>query len=318
MTMADATPSTSPDYYRAEGPILRRMSLRNDGTVRLSTLLGSTGFFHRRLLRRGKALLNGETVSLDLRYVPTPEIAVIEFGGATFHVRADESLVLAMHKPLGCVSSHDDPTRHELDEGPLTVFDMLPEWIGIEGLEPIGRLDKETTGLLLFTEDGNLNQRLRHPSRAIERRYEATLARPIEEAHAALTLENGVQLRDGTIVKPKAIRALDATGLRWAVTITEGKYHEVRRFFAALGSHVDQLHRVGYSKIQLGANCPQAALDDEGLVPILRELDPSGNTSMTAGVTRILGGALAAILDDASLDALERMVEISLIQAEIE
>lgn len=316
--MADATPATFDATYHADGPILRRMALRNDGTVRLSTLLSSTGFFHRRLLRRGKALLNGDTVSLDMRYVPNETPDTLEFGGETFQVRRDDALVLAMHKPLDCVTAHEDPTRHDMDESPQTVFDLLPEWMSIEGLEPIGRLDKDTSGLLLFTEDGTLSQRLRHPSRAIERRYVATLARPLEASHVALTLTGGVTLRDGTMVKPKAVEQLDATGHRWALTITEGKYHEVRRFFAALGSHVDQLHRVGYSVVQLADGCPVAALDDAGGVPIVTRRGECGNTIIDSGVARILGPALSALLHDASLDRLTPVVEISLIHQEMD
>src|SRR5690606_8202613 len=114
----------------------------------------------------------------------------------------------------------------------------------------VGRLDKETTGLLLLTDDGQLSQRLRHPSRGFERVYLAQCSRPIPEDALQDALREGVSLRDGTRCHPASLELLtdraqgEGGALTYRVVLREGRYHEVRRLVAALGSHVEELRRV--------------------------------------------------------------------------
>jgi 16S rRNA pseudouridine516 synthase len=145
-------------------------------------------------------------------------------------------LVVMLHKPLGVTCSHKEA-------GPL-VYDLLPErWRRrTPALSTIGRLDKDTSGLLLLTDDGGLLHRIIAPRNHVSKRYHVALARPLrgdEESRLAsgtLMLDN-----DDKPLLPVAMETLSP--LSATVTLTEGRYHQVRRMFAALGNHVGALHR---------------------------------------------------------------------------
>lgn len=304
-TSAPAQPAT----WQPNGVVLRRVPLENKGTIRLSTLLAATGDFARREVRRGKAKLGGVVTDLDTRIAPGLEPVELSFKGARYWIQFDDALVIAVNKPSGVVSTHEDENPRAAQLAGGTVFDLFPEWLSIEGLEPIGRLDKETSGLLLFTEHGVLSQRLRHPSRAVERRYIATLARPLEAAAISEALANGVELKDGTIVSPKKLEAADTEGLRYRVTITEGRYHEVRRLFAALGSHVEELHREGYGPVVLSEESQNAEVG-EPTIDQLWETNERGEIVLRSAVTRLVGNARKALLDFAGVGEIGAFVQI--------
>lgn len=145
-------------------------------------------------------------------------------------------LTILMHKPLGVVCSHRETGRN--------VYELLPKrWRArMPGLSTIGRLDKETSGLLLITDDGPFLHRVISPKNHVAKRYVATLDRPLDgtegEAFAAGTL-----MLDGetTPLAPAVLEPVGPTDAR--LTITEGRYHQVRRMFAAVGNHVTALHR---------------------------------------------------------------------------
>ena len=119
-------------------------------------------------------------------------------------------------------------------------------------LSSIGRLDADTTGLLLFTDDGTLLHRLISPKSSIEKTYEARLARPLEGHEAALFASGTLVLRGED--RPCLPARLEVTGERTAsLTLTEGRYHQVRRMFAAAGNHVEALHRSRFGPLSLGA-----------------------------------------------------------------
>ncbi len=162
---------------------------------------------------------------------------------------------VALHKPVGVVTAMRDdlhPTAYGLVEAaPLA-----------DELRPVGRLDLDTSGLLLWTTDGTFLQRLTHPKRAVPRRYHAALARPFQAPPADLVLEDGHR---PSIAALHTIAAADAhpalarprEAKVWAeVTLTGGAYHEVRRIFAALGSHVLALCRVAYGRYELPRDLP--------------------------------------------------------------
>lgn len=141
---------------------------------------------------------------------------------------------VVLHKPLGYECSRQ-PKHH------LSVLDLLPLPLRERGLQPIGRLDEDTTGLLLLTDDGQLNHRISSGKRKVPKVYLATLAEPLTEAQLA-QLMDGVVLNDG----PEPVRAVAAERLedgRLRLTLTEGKYHQVKRMVAAVGNHVQALHR---------------------------------------------------------------------------
>lgn len=172
---------------------------------------------------------------------------------------AEHDAVWAMHKPRDFVVSRS------FDDGE-SIFSILPFDAPQEHLEPIGRLDSDTRGLLLFTEDGQLNQRMRNPSREVPRTYLVGLSEEVEKAQLEIALAGELSLRDGDIPNVSEIvseKDWEGAGYGWLttlcpeflhplpevrylVTLTEGRYHEVRRIFAALGSHVESLQRVRF------------------------------------------------------------------------
>lgn len=164
----------------------------------------------------------------------------------TIVAKSSGPVVLAHHKPTGRVTSR-------VDDGAPSVFSTLPWPHLLDRVEPVGRLDVETSGLLLFTDDGELLHRLTHPKREVERCYETELRRPLTTESAARLMAGGVALRDGHVPAPREMTPLDATGLRWRLTLVEGKYHEVRRMMQAVESPVVTLRRIRYATQSLDA-----------------------------------------------------------------
>lgn len=155
-------------------------------------------------------------------------------------------LTLVMHKPVGVVCSHDD------DEGAL-VYGLLPPRFGRRNppLSTVGRLDKDTSGLLLLTDDGGLLHRLISPKKAVWKTYEATLARPLRGDEAAAFGSGTLLLANDT--KPCLPARLEVVSPTLArLSIVEGRYHQVRRMFAAVGNHVESLHRLSIGALTLG------------------------------------------------------------------
>lgn len=154
-------------------------------------------------------------------------------------------MVIAMNKPAGFTCSHSDQGR--------LVYELLPPRFLKRDpkLSSIGRLDAETTGLILFTDDGALLHRLISPKSSIEKVYEARLARPLEGHETALFASGELMLRGED--KPCLPAQLEVTGERTArLTLTEGRYHQVRRMFAAAGNHVEALRRIRFGPLDLG------------------------------------------------------------------
>ena len=208
--------------------------------ARLDRLLANLGYGSRRevtdLVARKQVVLDG---------------TVVKDAGARIAVAADLSarmtvsgqpldppapLTILMHKPLGVVCSHREAGR--------SVYELLPaRWRArIPALSTIGRLDKETSGLLLITDDGPFLHRVISPKSHIAKRYLATLDRPLE-GHEAEAFAAGTLMLEGE-KDPLAPAVLEPTGPNAAsLTISEGRYHQVRRMFAAVGNHVTALHR---------------------------------------------------------------------------
>lgn len=155
-------------------------------------------------------------------------------------------MILMLNKPAGFTCSHADQGR--------LVYELMPGRFQKRDpkLSSIGRLDADTTGLLLFTDDGTLLHRLISPKSSIEKTYEARLARPLEGHEAALFASGTLVLRGED--RPCLPARLEVTGERTAsLTLTEGRYHQVRRMFAAAGNHVEALHRSRFGPLSLGA-----------------------------------------------------------------
>lgn len=236
--------------------------------VRLDKLLANLGYGSRReiqaLARMGEIRLDGDELSdagdriaLDS---DLPERLTVE------GERLDPlpGLCLMLHKPLGVTCSHKEA-------GPL-VYGLLPErWRRREPpLSTVGRLDKETSGLLLLTDDGALLHRIISPKANVAKRYQVTLARPLNGSEAA-ALASGTLMLEGEDrpLLPVVMEAQDAT--HCAVTLTEGRYHQVRRMFAALGNHVEALHRDRVGGLDLPEDLPAGEiriLDEQAIAAI--------------------------------------------------
>lgn len=157
-------------------------------------------------------------------------------------VGARQSIVLMLHKPAGYVTSTEDPRDK-------TVMELLPEDLRSRGLNPVGRLDKDTEGLLLFTDDGELLHKLIAPRHAVEKIYYArhegqAMAEDVE------AFQKGLTLRDGTACLPAKLEPLGPGESR--ITLREGKYHQVRRMMASRNMPVSYLKRVSEGGLTLG------------------------------------------------------------------
>lgn len=153
-------------------------------------------------------------------------------------------MVLMMNKPLGATCSRKDQGR--------VVYDLLPPRYRVRdpSLSTVGRLDRDTSGLLLFTDDGALLHRIISPRAEVTKVYEATLAQDLRGDEAELFASGTLMLESETT--PLAPARLDVLGPRLArLTVTEGRYHQVRRMFAATGNHVDTLRRIAVGALQL-------------------------------------------------------------------
>ncbi|GLQ46619.1 pseudouridine synthase [Dyella lipolytica] len=153
-------------------------------------------------------------------------------------------LVLMMHKPLGVTCSRKDQGR--------VVYDLLPPRYRqrTPALSTVGRLDRETSGLLLFTDDGALLHRIISPRAQIGKMYEATLAQDLRGDEQALFASGTLMLESETTpLLPATLEVLASRQAR--LLITEGRYHQVRRMFAATGNHVEALQRTAIGRLQL-------------------------------------------------------------------
>ena len=204
-----------------------------EDSLRLNQYLARCGAGSRRkaedLIRSGRVHLNGAVVT-DLGVRVHPEDRV-ELDGTP--VRPLDLLYLVMHKPRGVVSAVTDPRDR-------TVVDLLPPRHREAHPFPVGRLDRDSEGLLVLTNDGDFAQGLLHPREGIVKRYEVQLDRPLAEEHRRSMLEG--LWSEGELLRPLAIRSLDQPDRRWFVfELVEGKKREIRRLAA--------LHRYGVLRL---------------------------------------------------------------------
>jgi 16S rRNA pseudouridine516 synthase len=154
-----------------------------------------------------------------------------------------------LHKPEGYTCSTADPGR--------VIYELLPPRFGLRKpiISPVGRLDRETSGLLLLTDDGDILHRIISPRSAIAKTYRASLDRPLRGDEAAVFASGTLMLRsEAKPLLPASLTVIDDhTAL---VTVTEGRYHQIRRMFAAVGNHVTALHRVQIGSLDLGDLAP--------------------------------------------------------------
>ncbi len=220
-------------------------------TSRVDKLLSSMGYGSRnemaRMAQAGGIMLDGQDLTDVTKRIPvTPDLpSRMEIDGEPLDPIA--GLVMMLNKPLGMTCSHKE-------EGAL-VYDVLPErWRYRDpAISTIGRLDKQTSGLLLLTDDGDLLHRVISPKRHVKKAYRAKLARPLNGTEGDLFASGHLMLEGED--KPLAPAELDVVSDTEALlSVTEGRYHQVRRMFAATGNHVEELHRERMGGLALPAD----------------------------------------------------------------
>jgi 16S rRNA pseudouridine516 synthase len=254
--------------------------------VKLAKYLAGLGYGTRREVER---MIRDERISLDAADAPhdaragyaavgpavADAVAAMDDAAAHRLLRVDgmpldppPGAVIMLHKPVGYVCSTDDVNP--------TVYDLVPDRFRLRRpvMSPVGRLDKDTSGLLLMTDDGQLNHRITSPRTHVAKTYEATLAADISADDAPGLI---ARFASGELVlagetaplKPAVLEIVEPRAVR--VTITEGRYHQVRRMFAAVGNHVVTLHRSAVATLSLGGLPPAAWRElDEDEIRALR------------------------------------------------
>lgn len=234
-------------------------------TEKLQKALADRGFGSRRQMERwigaGRVTVNGQIAHIGARVDDTDDIVVD--GRKVAKASATSCRVIAVNKRAGVIVSRRDP------EGRPTVFEDLPglrtgRWICV------GRLDLQTTGLLLVTNDGELAHRLSHPSTGIDREYAVRVAGVLDD-DALERLRTGVEV-DGRVESFSDIRYYDGTGTNhwYHVVLMEGRNREVRDLFASQGVGVNRLKRVRYGPVILPAWLPRGAWEEMGADDVAR------------------------------------------------
>lgn len=198
-----------------------------------------------RLVKRGAVRVN-DAVVRDPASQVDERAAALMVNGQPLDGRLTRHVML--HKPAGLLTAARDRKQP-------TVMDLLPEVYRAIGCMPVGRLDKDTTGLLLLTTDGELNHRLLSPGRHVDKTYLAQVDGPLEARHVE-AFAAGLSLSDFTAQPATLVIVGPQTG---RVTVHEGKFHQIKRMFSAVGREVTKLHRETFGSLTLDPSLPEGA-----------------------------------------------------------
>ena len=211
---------------------------------RLDKIIASQGQYSRsevkKLVKGGRVTIDGSVVkNSDIKADPNKNIIAVD--GKVLHYK--KHIYIMLNKPQGVVSATDDRDHK-------TVIDLVPKELMRDGLFPAGRLDGDTVGFVLITDDGDFAHEILSPKNHIMKTYHATLERPVTEEDIRAFRE-GIKLKDGTLCLEAEVKALDSNTPMAEIKICEGKYHQVKRMFAALGNRVVFLKRVKMGELSL-------------------------------------------------------------------
>lgn len=211
--------------------------------VQLDKLLQTQGFGSRKhcqqLIKNGQVQVQGETVNDPKTKLNLTQLKYSVFGEEFLY---REKVYLALFKPKGYECSHQPQYHH-------SVFDLLPEYLLAREVQTVGRLDQDTTGLLLLTDDGKYLHALTHPRKHVAKYYQVNTADEISETQIA-QLQQGVELKNEKgIFAVTDLKLLDSHSCIFAVH--QGVYHQVKRMLSAVGNHVQALHRVQIGALNL-------------------------------------------------------------------
>ncbi len=211
--------------------------------IRLNKLIARhTGVSRREadeMIEKGSVSVNGAVATLGAQVVASDTITV---DGKQIDVTTG-AILLLLNKPRGYVSS-----RKQQGESP-TLYDLLPS--SYHSLKTVGRLDRDSSGLILLTNDGDLSHQMTHPSFHKMKIYEASLDKPLAPLHRQMIADFGVMLEDGKS-QFGLDRLVEGDETQWRVSMIEGRNRQIRRTFAALGYTVVTLHRTSFGKYNLG------------------------------------------------------------------
>ena len=211
---------------------------------RIDKIIASQGQYSRsevkKLVKSGRVTLDGRVLkSSDEK--ADPDINVIAIDGKPIGYK--KHLYIMLNKPQGVVSATDDRDHK-------TVIDLIPKELRRDGLFPAGRLDGDTVGFVLITDDGDFAHEILSPKNHIMKTYHATLQRELTQDDID-AFKTGIELRDGTLCLEADVTPIDGEEPMAQVKICEGKYHQVKRMFAALGNKVLYLKRVKMGELSL-------------------------------------------------------------------
>lgn len=211
---------------------------------RLDKIIASQGQYSRsevkKLVKGGRVTIDGSVVkNSDIKADPNKSIIAVD--GKVLHYK--KHMYIMLNKPQGVVSATDDRDHK-------TVIDLVPKELMRDGLFPAGRLDGDTVGFVLITDDGDFAHEILSPKNHIMKTYHATLERPVTKEDIR-AFRDGIELKDGTLCLEAEVRSLDSDTPMAEIKICEGKYHQVKRMFAALGNKVVFLKRVKMGELSL-------------------------------------------------------------------
>ncbi|MBE5666569.1 rRNA pseudouridine synthase [Staphylococcus sp. SS251] len=193
----------------------------------------------KQLLKKGFVTVNDQIIKSPKAHIEPNEDSVLVHGEIIKYI---EHVYIMLNKPKGYVSATEDQQSQ-------TVIDLIPEYQHLN-IFPVGRLDKDTEGLLLITNDGNFNHELMSPNKHVSKKYEVISKYPITEENIK-AFKEGITLSDGK-VKPAILTYID--GQTSHVTIYEGKYHQVKRMFHSIQNEVIHLKRIKIADLELDSN----------------------------------------------------------------
>lgn len=210
--------------------------------MRLDKLLGSQTDLSRKEARqviKDGLVSVGDVVIRDPGFSVDPNAQSVTVAGTPLEFK--EHLYLMLNKPEGYISATEDRTQK-------TVLDLVPPDLYRDGLFPAGRLDADTTGFVLLTDDGAFAHDILSPKHHVQKTYIDTLAEPVTE-DCLRQVRGGIELKDGTVCLPADVRALSE--FEAELKLVEGKYHQVKRMFAAAGNKVVALRRTAMGDVPL-------------------------------------------------------------------
>lgn len=232
---------------------------------RLDKIISSQGKYSRsevkKLISQKRIIVNDEIIkNSDLKI----DINESEIKIDNKKIIIKEHIYLILNKPKGYVSATEDKNQ-------ATVLEIVPEELFRKTLFPAGRLDKDTTGLMIITDDGKLSHNILSPKKHVKKIYEVTLDIPVTE-EMIINFAKGIELNDGICMPGK----LEITGkFTCLVTITEGRYHQVKRMFGCCGAKVTKLHRICVGNLFLPDNLKSGEcreLTDEELLKLQEKI----------------------------------------------